>query len=312
MTETTPENATGSGPVVVGYDGSTSGEDGLALALSCGRVLDAPPVIAVVHPSPAAISPGRVDAEWIADRHRAAEQVLDGARAFLESAATAADFADVTAHAQYRIVASSSAAHGLHDLAEEVNASIIVVGSGRMGAEQRLFAGSTADRLLAGSACPVAVAPAGFRERRPGTLTRIGVAYIDTPEANAALALAARLARRVDAELRLYTVVAEEAEVMPALIGRDAERAFLSTAREAYQFALDTALAGLPPGTRAGSQLLTGNVVTVLAELDADDVDVLFCGSRGYGPVRRVLLGGVSSRLVRRARSPVVVVPRGG
>ena len=27
---------------------------------------------------------------------------------------------------------------------------------------------------------------------------------------------------------------------------------------------------------------------------------MLFCGSRGYGPARRVLLGGVSARLVRR------------
>jgi primary-amine oxidase len=31
-----------------------------------------------------------------------------------------------------------------------------------------------------------------------------------------------------------------------------------------------------------------------------------------YGPVRRVLLGGVSSQLVRHARSPLIVVPRGG
>ena len=56
--------------------------------------------------------------------------------------------------------------------------------------------------------------------------------------------------------------------------------------------------------------MITGDVVEMLADLGPDDVDVLFCGSRGYGPVRRVLLGGVSSRLVRRARSPVVVVPR--
>jgi hypothetical protein len=33
---------------------------------------------------------------------------------------------------------------------------------------------------------------------------------------------------------------------------------------------------------------------------ELDEVDVLCCGSRGYGPARRVLLGGVSSRLVRR------------
>jgi nucleotide-binding universal stress UspA family protein len=107
-------------------------------------------------------------------------------------------------------------------------------------------------------------------------------------------------------------VVADEAEVMPLVIGQDAERAFSATARETYRHALDVAVAGLPPEVQATGELLTGGVVDVLAELDVDDIDVLFCGSRGYGPVRRVLLGGVSSQLVRHARSPLIVVPRGG
>jgi nucleotide-binding universal stress UspA family protein len=292
------------GPIVVGFDGSTQGEDALGLALWFGRILGLSLVVAAVHPSPAAISPARVDAEWVADRHRLAERVLDGARSQIDA------LTGPPTQVEYRIVASSSAAHGLLDLAEELTASLIVVGSGSQGTEERLFAGSTAERLLSGSPCPVAVAPSGARNRTPGALTRIGVAYVDVPEANAALEVAARLARRTSAELRLYTVVADEAEVLPLLIGRDAERAFLATAREQYQFALDTAIAGLPPGLQATGQILTGDVVDVLAELDEDDIDVLFCGSRGYGPVRSVLLGGVSSRLVRRARSPLVVVPR--
>jgi nucleotide-binding universal stress UspA family protein len=39
--------------------------------------------------------------------------------------------------------------------------------------------------------------------------------------------------------------------------------------------------------------------------------DLLAVGSRGYGPLRAVLLGSVSSALVRSAASPLVVVPRG-
>ena len=35
-------------------------------------------------------------------------------------------------------------------------------------------------------------------------------------------------------------------------------------------------------------------------------------GSRGYGPARAVLLGGVSHVLVRDAGCPVLVLPRGG
>jgi len=52
-------------------------------------------------------------------------------------------------------------------------------------------------------------------------------------------------------------------------------------------------------------------VVDALATLDRRDADLLVCGSRGYGPVRRVLLGGVSARLLRRAAIPLLVVPRG-
>jgi nucleotide-binding universal stress UspA family protein len=39
-------------------------------------------------------------------------------------------------------------------------------------------------------------------------------------------------------------------------------------------------------------------------------VDLLVLGSRGYGPVRRTLLGGSSDRIVHAAVCPVIVVPR--
>jgi nucleotide-binding universal stress UspA family protein len=43
----------------------------------------------------------------------------------------------------------------------------------------------------------------------------------------------------------------------------------------------------------------------------SENVDLLICGSRGYGPTRAVLLGGVSRRVTREARCPVIVLPRG-
>ena len=56
--------------------------------------------------------------------------------------------------------------------------------------------------------------------------------------------------------------------------------------------------------------MLEGPVVDALADLRPDTVDLLVCGSRGYGPARRVLLGGVSARLLKNARVPVAVIPR--
>jgi len=94
------------GPVVIGYDGTPSGQDALALGGSFARALGVNAIVAVVHPGPAPIGIARVDAEWVADRHRLAEEILDEAR-------QASPGADDTAG--YRIVASPSAAHGLHD-----------------------------------------------------------------------------------------------------------------------------------------------------------------------------------------------------
>jgi Universal stress protein family len=37
----------------------------------------------------------------------------------------------------------------------------------------------------------------------------------------------------------------------------------------------------------------------------------MIMGSRGYGPLRAALLGGVSHALVRKAACPVIILPRG-
>jgi nucleotide-binding universal stress UspA family protein len=43
----------------------------------------------------------------------------------------------------------------------------------------------------------------------------------------------------------------------------------------------------------------------------SQNLDLLVCGSRGYGPVRTVLLGGVSRRVTASAHCPVIVLPCG-
>ncbi len=61
---------------------------------------------------------------------------------------------------------------------------------------------------------------------------------------------------------------------------------------------------------RAEIESWVGEPVDVLRRL-TEHVDLLVCGSRGYGPVRAVLLGAVSRRIVTEARCPVAVLPRG-
>jgi nucleotide-binding universal stress UspA family protein len=287
------------GPVVIGYDGSDSGEDAIALGVRLARAIGARSLVACVYEGEAPIGTQRVDAEWVAYGRDHAHGVLDGARRL------AGEDAD------YRAVGSGSAAHGLDDVADAEGASLIVVGSTRHGARRRSLPGSTGERLLHGAAHPVAVAPRGARDQPDAPVKTVGCAFIDTQDGREALDWAARLATRVGGRLKVISVAGRHAEGFAPVVRREAEETYIAEAKQHYQEALDAALAELPSGLDATGEVLSGDAVESLAALDDRDVDVLVCGSRGYGPIRRVLLGGVAARLIRRAAAPVVVVPRG-
>ena len=134
-----------------------------------------------------------------------------------------------------------------------------------------------------------------------------------TPDGHEALRIAAAFARRVNAQLHVVTVVADEAEVMSYRIGQDAEQRYVAAAQEEFQRAIEDAIAELAPDLEATGEVLVGkDVVETLAGLGNTAFDALFMGSSGYGPIRRVLLGGVSARLMRQLDVPSVVVPRPG
>src|SRR3954470_10592956 len=138
--------------IVVGHDGTECGDDaatlGAQLALATGEDL----VVVTVYPEENPIGAGRVDAEWVAYMREQAEEASGAARRFVGEAA------------EFRVVGSHSAAHGLDDVASAEGASMIVVGSSPRGARRHISPGSTGDRLLHGAICPVAVAPRGQRE----------------------------------------------------------------------------------------------------------------------------------------------------
>ena len=79
--------------------------------------------------------------------------------------------------------------------------------------------------------------------------------------------------------------------------------------RRRFEEEVTSAVSELYPDSDASQTLLDGDAQHLLAR-ESSDLDLLVVGSRGYGPLRAVLLGSVSSALVRSARSPLVVVPR--
>ena len=133
--------------IVVGHDGSDSGDDAAVLGARLAHATSEDLLVVTVSPEENPIGTiGRVDAEWVAAMRDHASEVSDCAKRFLEERGVSAE---------YRVVGSGSAAHGLDDVAEAEHASMIVVGSERHGARRRISPGSTGDRLLHGAICPV-------------------------------------------------------------------------------------------------------------------------------------------------------------
>jgi nucleotide-binding universal stress UspA family protein len=286
-------------PVLAGVDGTESGLDAVAFGARLAGAVGAPLTVVCVCPEPAQLAGAEMEDEV----RRHADAILDAAGEVV--AGTAGDLP-----AERRTVAATSPARGLAELAERQDAEAVVVGSTNRGAIGRVMSGGTAERLLHGTGCPVAVAPRGYRRHRPEPLRAVGAAYTDTPEGHKAVRVAADLAARAGLPLTVYSVVFLHTNWLRPEAVQPVASVVPEQVRKAARDALDRVVADLPAGVRANGELLFGEVVDELSMAADGDVDLLVCGSRGYGPVRRVLLGTVSSALVRQASVPTLVVPR--
>ena len=200
-------------------------------------------------------------------------------------------------------------ARALHDLADQEDASLVVLGSSQRGHLGRVLPSAVTDRLLHGAPCPVAVAPVGFSFEDADDRPRlIGVAFTDTPDGHAALGRGCTLAARARGLVRVLTVSEPVDPLLAGGLDAGALEAVRSIREDAAATVLRRGLDAVSVGRSAGGEILTGQPAEALAAASAD-LDLLVCGSRGYGPIRTLLLGGTSHALVRKAACPVLVVP---
>ena len=164
----------------------------VAFGVAAAQFTGAPLIIGCAHADHAAIGAAHhgEDAGLAGD----ATEQLDRIRRDLEAGHIDADC---------RPLPGMSAPRALHQAAEELDAGLLVVGSTSQGGAGRLVHGSTADRLLHGAPCPVAVVPPGWQAG--GGISVIGAAFVDTDEGRDALRGALALARRAGAKLRVLS-----------------------------------------------------------------------------------------------------------
>ena len=211
--------------------------------------------------------------------------------------------------ADAEVIAGNFAARELQHVTERPETALIVVGSTMRGPVGRLLIGGVGERLLAGAASPVAIAPRGFGDAPPDRLGRIGVGIDGSDEAQHARDAAIAFARASGAALRVITVF------QPLAFGTVTTGAIASTsanqvARSELHEIHERALAAVPEGIEVEGRFLDGQGGHALSG-ESGELDLLVVGSRGYGPLGAVLMGSVTAELVRSAASPILVTPRG-
>ena len=261
--------------VLVGVDGRPSGRDAIALARQLidphGKL-----TLAFVHGGGVA-------------------EDLEDSRKLLEQERAAADV-----EADLESVIASSPGRGLHQQAERQSADLLVVGSCRRSAFGRTMLGDDTRAALNGAPCAVAIASVGLAERHE-PIAKIGVGYNRSQESMAALALARELAASTGATIHPLEVVSIPTAAYGGLISPTIGESIEAIIQEAK-----SRMEQMPGVQGHAAYGLTGEELAAFSE----DVDILVVGSRGYGPVRRLVLGSTSDYLERHARCPLLVLPR--
>jgi nucleotide-binding universal stress UspA family protein len=277
--------------IVVGVDGRQGGRDALRLA---GQLAEAGGGdLVAVRVFPYQHRPALAGSPAVEEERESAQVALDRELADMGMSA-----------ARTHVVGDKSPARALHRIAESERAGVLVVGSAHRGAVGRVLGGDVALGSLHGSPCPVAVAPRAMADRDT-PLSRIGVGFDGTPESRQALALAVALAK--SARVQLELLCAATAPIPLFAEAAWADGAIVDYHLEAEEL-ISRTLAELD--VDAVGKAVVGGPVETLVEL-THRVDLLVVGSRGWGPIRRILLGSTAARLIREAACPVLVLPRG-
>ena len=255
--------------IIVGVDESQGSIDAIALASRLAGITGSELMLVNVfpydlHPSRAA---NRAFEEYL---RRDSDDLLERRRSSL---------GDKTV--EVRAIPDVSPARGLHELAEQENAGLVVVGSTHTGRAGRVLPGSTAERLLHGSPCPVAVAPKGYAQRLSDELAVIGCGYDASLSAAHALETAHRLAVATGARLRVIRVFKPLAfDTPPDSVLMGGMASYNDTLHERATRELESAIATIDAERGVEAEFTVGDPGQILAEA-SQQLDLLVVGSRG-------------------------------
>jgi nucleotide-binding universal stress UspA family protein len=292
--------------IVVGYTSAGSGTSSLQLASVLARSTGEPLVVAVIVATPYLPGALAVDGDYVAPLLQWGESILDRARA-----GVAADI-----DASYLVRQAPSIPTGLLDLATEVEASAIVLGSSGKGSLGRISFGSITDRVVHAAPRPVALAPRGFRPGPTARIGRVSMAYAGSDGAHLA-DVASRLAETVGADLRVVSLVVRPPKEFLAAIEQSAEDLVVDAwvSRTTQTLREQVAEQCGERGARLADSLVVGEGISWSHAMDSvpwAEGEILVVGRSSLAAAARLFLGSAASKIVRSSPVPVLLVPGPG
>lgn len=204
------------------------------------------------------------------------------------------------------------AADAIIDLAERLAADLIVAGSRGLGPLRRIVLGSVSAEIVHHANLPVLVMRGGEGAWPP---RQVVVGEDGSEEAKRAGELAVGITKVFGAEatlVRAYESPPEPIRGWSAEVRRELDRSLSREEQALEERAKELGMiAGSPPEVRLIDTEPTLAMLMV-AEEGKEETTLITVGSRGVGAAKRAMLGSVSAKILRTARGPVLVCPRGG
>ena len=282
--------------LTVGYLATPTGDDGVALAAALTRTFDATidVVLIVRHELPDG-HPGRGQYQEI---------LLERGLHWINGAVDALKPTGADVHAN--VVIGDSLAESLIHFAEDHHSDLIVVGGARDGIFGGHVIGPVSSALLHNSPIPVALAPRGYADDPPKTITAVTAAIPARAGDDNPLPFAITLSSAAELPIRMVSLVSTEhlAEADNLVELRQMQIA-------AAEENMAVAARALPDIPAIASLVAEGMTLeSALKKLNWKDSDVLIVGSSRFAAPKRIFLGSTASRILAGTAAPVIVIPR--
>ena len=291
------EPATKAEPIVVATDGLPQSRGALKTARSLAEHLGSTMRVIAVHQAPMLVIP---DGQMLLDPSVSQSLHDDLERRVREQCTLIGENGPRVAACE---VLSGEPARVISESATATHAQLIVVGLGRHELVDRIFGDETALKVARLSHVPVLAVP-----ERGVTAPRHAVVGVDFSEGSVRAAQGALRLLAPDGLLELVHVIPRERLLFDAWVSEADYTRYVRHSLNRFAARLN-----VPHAVRIEDVILSGDPAREIQSYAARaGADLIAAGSHGHGFVTRLVIGSVTTKLLRMSTCAVLVIPADG